>query len=286
MWPFSSSPSSSTAQPVADPSSSSTFPPSAPAAAAPQQPAADETSPTAYLASHQFSNAPSSSYDPAYTPSASDIFAGQGFDSARLNPFAGLGKEEVEYLDIVDNQPNQIEGARTALPGRGWSDDLSYGTGTTYLSGLVLGGALGAREGLFRPLGVDHPTARLRLNAMLNQMTRRASFMGNSAGVIGERRYGGRPPVAFSWSGAAAGAFTLTACAFSPDSTPTALIYNSIDAIIDNVRGVHDMPGAIAAGAISGGLFKATAGVRPALVASGIMAAAAATWTAAKQQFL
>lgn len=252
MWPFSSSPKQPQepqSSAFVDPSSSSSSSPS-PASPQPQpsQPSqSQDPSATAYFSTHQFASPSASpSHDPNYTPSASDIFSGQGFDAARLNPFSGLGKDEVEYLDIVDNQPNQIAGARTVLPGRGWSDDLSYGTGTTYLSGLVLGGTLGAREGFFRPLGVDNPTFRLRLNATLNQMTRRASFMGNSAGVI-------------------------------------ALIYNSIDAIIDNVRGVHDMPGAIAAGALSGALFKVTAGPRPMLVASSIMAAAAASWTAAKQ---
>jgi len=48
---------------------------------------------------------------------------------------AGLSKDDVEYLDIVDGQPSTMEGGRTALPSRGWSDDLCYGTGTTYLSG-------------------------------------------------------------------------------------------------------------------------------------------------------
>lgn len=112
-----------------------------------------------------------------------------------------------------------------------------------------MGGLLGAREGLSRPLGVDSPTFRLRLNSVLNQVTRRGSFMGNSAGVI-------------------------------------ALIYNLTDAIIDNVRGKHDMAGAVAAGGISGALFKATAGTRAMAVSSGMMMGAAATWTAAKKAFL
>lgn len=261
MWPFGSSSSSSSssaatpAQPEAhtsfvDPSSSTTPQPQAAAAAAPSAEPQRDQSPTEYIQSHKFAQpGSSSSYDPTYTPTASSLFSNAQFDAARLHPLAGLGKEDVEYLDIVDNQPNQLEGARTALPSRGWSDDLSYGTGTTYLSGLAVGGLLGAREGLGRPLGVDNPTFRLRLNAVLNQVTRRASFMGNSAGVI-------------------------------------ALIYNSIDAIIDNVRGRHDMAGAIAAGGLSGALFKATAGVRPMAVASGIMMAAAASWTAAKQALL
>jgi import inner membrane translocase subunit TIM23 len=84
-----------------------------------------------------------------------------------------------------------------------------------------LGGLVGAREGLFRPLGVQSPTLRLRLNSVLNQVTRRGSFFGNSAGVV-------------------------------------ALIYNIADASIDAARGKHDMGGSIAAGGISGALFKCT----------------------------
>lgn len=68
-------------------------------------------------------------------PSAAGLLSNPAFDAARLHPLAGLGKDEIEYLDIVDAQPSQLEGARTALPSRGWSDDLCYGTGTTYLSG-------------------------------------------------------------------------------------------------------------------------------------------------------
>ncbi|PWN28935.1 Tim17-domain-containing protein [Jaminaea rosea] len=260
MWPFSSSSSSSASasQPspqaeahtnFVDPSSSTTPQPQAAASSASSNAQQAEQSTTDYIQSHKFAQPSSSSFDSTYTPTASSLFSGAQFDAARLHPLAGLGKDEVEYLDIVDNQPNQLEGARTALPSRGWSDDLSYGTGTTYLSGLAIGGLLGAREGLGRPLGVDNPTMRLRLNAVLNQMTRRASFFGNSAGVI-------------------------------------ALIYNVTDAIIDNVRGKHDMAGAIAAGGISGAMFKATAGVRPMAVASGIMMGAAASWTAAKQALL
>ena len=34
----------------------------------------------------------------------------------------------------------------------GWSDELCYGTGATYLSGLAFGGLWGLREGYARPL--------------------------------------------------------------------------------------------------------------------------------------
>lgn len=47
-----------------------------------------------------------------------------------------------------------------------------------------MGGMWGLREGATRPLAVSN--SRLRLNSVLNSVTRRGSFMGNSAGVLGE----------------------------------------------------------------------------------------------------
>lgn len=49
--------------------------------------------------------------------------------------------------------------------------------------GLALGGVWGLREGARRPLAVSN--ARLRINSVLNSVTRRGTFIGNSAGVMG-----------------------------------------------------------------------------------------------------
>ncbi|SPO30775.1 probable MAS6 - mitochondrial inner membrane import translocase subunit [Ustilago trichophora] len=257
VWPFSSN-KSTEASSSSSSSSSSTQPAFEAVAPAPVDstitPTPTSDSPTDYLRSHAFvqpsSPSPSTSGSAnEYVPNAASLLGDSSLDLGSLSPLAGLGKDDLEYLDLTDGAPSSLEGARTAVPSRGWSDDLCYGTGTTYLSGLAIGGLLGAREGFFRPLGVDNPTFRLRLNAVLNQVTRRGSFFGNSAGVV-------------------------------------ALIYNLVDASIDGVRGKHDIFGAVAAGGISGALFKCTAGVRPMAVASGIMMAAAATWTTAKQALL
>ena len=51
------------------------------------------------------------------------------------------------------------------------------------LPGLALGGLWGFREGARRPLAVSN--ARLRINSILNSVTRRGTFIGNSAGVLG-----------------------------------------------------------------------------------------------------
>lgn len=54
------------------------------------------------------------------------------------------------------------------------------------MAGLALGGVWGLREGARKPLAVTN--ARLRINAILNAVTRRGTFVGNSAGVLGECR--------------------------------------------------------------------------------------------------
>ncbi|PKI83904.1 Mitochondrial import inner membrane translocase subunit tim23 [Malassezia vespertilionis] len=186
---------------------------------------------------------------PPEAPTAASLLQHTALDPAKLHPFANISSDDLEYLDIEDDKPNTLQGSRTALPSRGWSDDLCYGTGTTYLSGLALGGLMGLREGAARPLGIEHPTFRLRMNAVLNQVTRRSTFVGNSAGVI-------------------------------------AMTYNIVDAIIDNARGKHDIYGSMASGALSGALFRVTSGPRAMLVSSSIMVAAAAAWTGAKRAFL
>lgn len=49
--------------------------------------------------------------------------------------------------------------------------------------GLTFGGSWGLYEGLRNP---DGKTMKLRLNSVLNGMTRRGPFMANSLGVVGK----------------------------------------------------------------------------------------------------
>ncbi|CEH13369.1 tim17-domain-containing protein [Ceraceosorus bombacis] len=261
VWPFSSTGSSASSSGIRDAQNPSG---GAEPVWSASEPSSSSSTGAAYSTPASSQDAPMSSGvsegtapEPVRRPTTLLSLTNPAYMSARYQ-LAGLRSTDpndpntqhnIEYLDIADGAPSTLEGGRTALPSRGWSDDLCYGTGTTYLSGLALGGLLGAREGLTRPLGVSNPTFRLRLNAVLNQVTRRGAFFGNSAGVI-------------------------------------ALIYNISDAIIDKSRGKHDMLGSVAAGGISGALFKVTAGTRAMAISSGLMMGAAATWTAAKAAFL
>lgn len=97
------------------------------------------------MASKDSQNSFSGSQDPTATqfsrdgPSvdspvtASDLLLG-AYDPTRLHPLAQLG-DQLDYLVLDDDKLSDLPGAGTAIPSRGWSDDLCYGTGTMYLSG-------------------------------------------------------------------------------------------------------------------------------------------------------
>ncbi|KAM0752090.1 Tim17-domain-containing protein [Meredithblackwellia eburnea MCA 4105] len=271
------------------------------------------------LSSTQFSTRHSSSSSSTpEAPTASSILGASSLDPASLHPLAGLvDNKQLDFLLLEDDKISAVDGGKSVLPSRGWGDELCYGTGSTYLAGLAAGGLWGLREGIRKPL-VPRPSpatapattlttppttnaspasatatasaigaqtrsfaesasaagtggaagaegaanaqaqarqqrqisARLRWNNILNQVTRRGSFTGNSAGVL-------------------------------------ALIYNGFNSTLDSYRGgKHDIYGSMFAGACTGALWKCTAGVRPMVIASGIMTVGAAGWTTLKLQFL
>ncbi|TFK25594.1 mitochondrial import inner membrane translocase subunit tim23 [Coprinopsis marcescibilis] len=177
------------------------------------------------------------------TPVTSSDLLLAAYDPTRLHPLAEIG-DKLDYLLLDDEKTNDLPGAGTAIPSRGWSDDLCYGTGTMYLSGLALGGVWGVREGARRPLAVSN--TRLRINSVLNSVTRRGTFIGNSAGVM-------------------------------------ALLYNGINSSIDAFRGKHDTAGSMTAGAITGALFKSTSGIKPAIVSASIVSGMAGVWSLVKK---
>lgn len=95
-------------------------------------------------------------------------------------------------------------------------------------------------EGLRRSPSNAPP--KLRLNSVLNSMTRRGPFLGNSAGIV-------------------------------------AMVYNGINSTIGYYRGRHDSANSVVAGALSGMLFKSTRGIRPMMISGGIVASVAGAWT-------
>lgn len=164
-------------------------------------------------------------------------------DAARLHPQAGLDRG-VEFLDLDDDRLSDLEGAQGVIASRDWKDDLCYGTGTVYLLGLGVGGAFGLQEGLSK-MPADSPP-KLKLNTVLNHITKRGPFLGNTAGCL-------------------------------------AITYNIVDAIIDHWRGKHDDFNSLASGAISGALFRLAAGIKPAAYSAAMMTGAAGAWCALRR---
>ncbi|KAK7687974.1 Mitochondrial import inner membrane translocase subunit tim23 [Cerrena zonata] len=208
-----------------------------------QSDSAPTQDPSAVLRNATFAQSPAGSSSPDAPVTANDLLLG-AYDPAKLHPMAGL-EDKLDYLLLEDDMTSDLPGSGTAIPSRGWSDDLCYGTGTMYLSGLALGGIWGLREGARRPLAVSN--ARLRINSILNSVTRRGTFIGNSAGVL-------------------------------------ALVYNGINSTIDAVREKHDTAGSMAAGFLTGALYRSTAGVRPAIAAGAFVSGLAGVWGYVKRR--
>ena len=184
-----------------------------------------------------FAHAP---FDPTAATDVSSFLGSASLpDASKLHPLAGLNQQTLDYLSLDESQLSDLPGSRSILPSRGWSDDLCYGTGVTYLTALTIGGTWGLIEGLNKAPASAPP--KLRLNSVLNSITRRGPFLGNSAGVI-------------------------------------AMVYNGINSTIGYYRGRHDAANSIVAGALSGMLFKSTRGLKPMLISGGLVASVAGAW--------
>ncbi|KAL2271600.1 hypothetical protein VTJ83DRAFT_971 [Remersonia thermophila] len=198
---------------------------------------------TASIPTTTFQSTP---FDPTSAQGVESFLGASSFaDPSQLHPLAGLNKDTLEYLTLEDSALSDLPGSQSALPSRGFTDDLCYGTGITYLTGLTIGGAWGLQEGLRRSAG-EPP--KLRLNSVLNSVTRRGPFLGNSAGVV-------------------------------------AICYNCINSYLGYLRGKNDAANTILAGAFSGMLFKSTRGLRPMMISGGIVASVAGVWAIVRQTF-
>lgn len=205
-------------------------------------PDSGDSAPTTSFAAH-----PSSTiFDPSTVADVSSFLGPASLDPSVLHPLAGLN-QGLSYLDLEDTALSSLSGGHSALPSRGWSDDLCYGTGTTYLVALATGGVWGLTEGLRK--SPPHARPRLKLNAVLNAMTRRGPFLGNSAGVL-------------------------------------AMLYNGVNSTIGHFRGRHDTANSVLSGAITGAVFKSTRGVRPMVWSSVVVATAAGVWSVGSKALL
>ena len=108
------------------------------------------------------------------------------------------------------------------------------------MAGLIVGGSWGFYEGATKPEG---RTSRLRMNSLLNGLTRRGPFMGNTLASLGKPKQ----------------CCFLSAICYSLLLCPKpALMYSPLEAAIGTIRGVQDNSNSIAAAGITGLLYKST----------------------------
>lgn len=161
------------------------------------------------------------------------------FDAANLHPMAKLG--EIEFLDL-DTNARKADGL---IASRGWTEDLSYGTGAMYLLGLSTGGLYGFAEAM-RSTSEKTPT-KIRINTILNSITRRGPYIGNTCGVV-------------------------------------TIFYNFIGGAIDYMRdGKRDDAGCIAAGGLTGALYRIGSGPKAIAISSAVGLGAASAWCVVKR---
>lgn len=137
--------------------------------------------------------------------------------------------------------------SRTSAPLALVSDDETAMRLLVKFQGLQLrtGGAWGLAEGLRR--APPNAPPKIRLNAVLNSVTRRGPFLANNAGVV-------------------------------------AMMYNAINSYIGYLRGKHDAANSIAAGALSGIIFKSTRGPRQMIISGSLVATIAGVWAVRRLQ--
>lgn len=79
------------------------------------------------LRSSAFSRSTTPGFD-IEAPDAQAIL--RSLDASNLHPLAAsLNKGELDYLVLDDGRLNQLEGAASVLPSRGWSDELCCACG-------------------------------------------------------------------------------------------------------------------------------------------------------------
>ena len=146
------------------------------------------------------------------------------------NPYQDL-QVPIQNLYKLPTSPEYLFQEESIAQRRSWGENLTYYTGTGYLSGAVIGAGKGLVEGLRASEPGD--TAKLRVNRILNASGHTGRRFGNRAGVIG-------------------------------------LMYAGLESGIVVVRDRDDVVNSVVAGLGTGALYKAASGPRSAAVAGAI----------------
>lgn len=178
------------------------------------------SSPDPFLPSSSSSSSPVPDFLGSSTGASSEQAPAIDFSTlGRINPNVisanpALQQPSVDYVFAED-----YKDMRKKSP----AEQLTFLTGSSYLSGIIAGTSMGLAQAI--PESAGKPT-RLRVNAVLNAVSKRSTSLGNSFGVLA---------LAFSLSESA--------------------LYNyTHDETLTNYA---------AAGAMAGAIFKSTSGIRP-----------------------
>lgn len=100
-----------------------------------------------------------------------------GFTIPEIDPskFAKFGKPSSEPDYIATN-----------VRGRDAAGRLAFNTGFSWLGGFTVGGAYGAQQGW---AGAPSPIFKVRMNSVLNGISKHGSKVGNALAVIGKAIY-------------------------------------------------------------------------------------------------
>ncbi|GJM91250.1 hypothetical protein PR202_ga07608 [Eleusine coracana subsp. coracana] len=182
--------------------------------------------------------------DPRLFPSGSDDRSHASSAGRRLyNPYEGLN---IPYKQLYDlpTSPEFLFQEEAVAQRRSWGENLTFYTGVGYLSGAVVGAALGLRQAA---AGAEPgETAKIRTNRVLNACGSSGRRIGNRLGIIG-------------------------------------LMYAGMESAMVAARDRDDWINSVAAGLGTGAVFRATNGPRSAVVAGAVGGVLAGGAMACKQ---
>lgn len=117
-------------------------------------------------------------------------------DVQALAPALGMGRFPAFPLFMHSRVICYLTGSATStaagylfesdlLKKRSFVEEMCFYTGTSYLSGVFLGGTFGFFEGVKKARELDTTVRKLRVNAILNGISRRGPTLGSNLGVLG-----------------------------------------------------------------------------------------------------
>ena len=164
-----------------------------------------------------------------------------------ITPYAdlypGLEARNLETMYRLPQTPEFLFKEEAQIQRRSLGDNLTFFTGTGYLTGISFGGIRGLFEGIRAREAGD--TTKIRINRILNSSGHHGRVAGNTLGVLG-------------------------------------LLYGGLEGASCQYRGTDDVFNSLLAGLVTGALYKAAAGPRTAAIAGAVGGVAAGALAASR----